>query len=67
MTIKDKLMIYVYHKGNEIDEELETYKAYARYRTPDGLEHYEYMRAMIRLETWKEILNDLYKLIINCR
>lgn len=63
MTIKDKLMIYIYRKGNDIDDEIETYKSYSRYHIADSLEHYEYMRSLIRLEAWKEFLNDIYRLI----
>lgn len=63
MTVKDKLMIYIYRKGTEIDNDIDTYRCYARYHSADSLEHYEYMRSMIRLEAWKEFLNDLYQLI----
>lgn len=67
MTIKDKLMIYVYRKGTDLEKEIEAYKMYSRFCPADSLEHYEYMRAIIRLEAWKEFLNDIFNIIINCK
>ena len=39
MTLKDKLMIYVYNKGNQLEEEEKDLKTSLRLSVLDNLDH----------------------------
>lgn len=67
MTFKDKITVWIYRKGSAIDEELQGIEQHIKYYPCDSLDHYEYMHAKIRLNAWKEFLDELFKLIINCK
>ncbi len=67
MTFKDKLMIYIYKKGTQLDEEYETLNQQCRLMPLDSLEHFELMHAKTRLNAWKEFLRDLYNIVLNCK
>lgn len=67
MGLKDKLIIYTYHKINELEEEKEELNRILRRQPIDGFDLYEILREEIRLETWKEFVDDLYRIIINCK
>lgn len=67
MTLKDKMMIYVYHKGNALEEEFEQIQAQCRYQPLDSLDHFELMRSKIRLNAFKEFIDEIFKIIINCK
>lgn len=67
MTIRDKLMIWIYNKNNSIDSESEQLRQRIRYQSLDSLDHYEIMREKIRIAAWNEFLDDLFKIIINCK
>ncbi len=43
MTLKDKLMVYVYRKGNQIEQEERDLKTSLRLSALDNLDHYEIM------------------------
>ena len=64
--LKDKLIIYTYHKINELDEEKEELRRILRREPLDGFDLYEIVRQEIRLETWREFISDLYRIITNC-
>lgn len=49
MTLKDKMILYVYHKGNELENEKETLNSQRRYQIMDTLDMYENMRSEIRI------------------
>lgn len=67
MTIKDKLMIYVYQKGCEIDNELEVIKLQCRHSPLDSLDHFELMHAQTRANAFKEFVDDIFRIIVNCK
>lgn len=67
MTLKDKLMVYVYRKGSQIEQEERDLKTSIRLSALDNLEHYEILLHRIRLETWNEFIKDLYNIVINCK
>lgn len=67
MTLKDKLMIYVYRKGNQIEQEEKDLKTSLRLSALDNLDHYEILLHRIKLQAWNEFINDLYNIVINCK
>ena len=67
MTFKDKLMIYIYNKGNALEQEFEQIQMQCRYSPLDSLDHFELMNAKIRLNAFKEFVDELFKIIINCK
>ena len=67
MTLRDKLMIYIYNKNNVLELESEALHNQVRFQPMDSLDHYEVMRDKIRIAAWKEFLDDLYTILINCK
>lgn len=67
MGIKDKLIIYVYNKGNELEQEEKDLKTSLRMSTLDNLDHYEILLHRIRIQAWNEFINYLYRIVINCK
>lgn len=66
MTFKDKIIIYLYNKGNELEVEKESVKNQRRYEVMDSLDLYENMRADIRIEALNEIIRDLIRILVFC-
>ena len=63
MTLKDKLLIYINRKNNEI--ELENEIIYSmKFHKMDSLDHYEVMRRIVYNHAWQTFINDLYKIIL---
>lgn len=67
MTLKDKLIIYVYNKGNQLEEEEKDLKTSLRLSVLDNLDHYEILLQRIRIQAWNEFIKDLYNIVINCK
>ena len=67
MTLKDKLIIYIYNKGNELEQEEKDLKTSLRMSALDNLDHYEILLHRIRIQAWNEFINDLYRIVINCK
>ena len=67
MTIKDKLMIYIYRKMNELEQEEKSLLIQTRCTPMDSLDHFEMMNAKIRISAWNEFVNDLFKIVLNCK
>lgn len=67
MSLKDKIIIWIYKKGETIDNELEQVNLQAKYMPLDSLDHFELMNAKIRLNAWKEFLNELFKIVFYCK
>lgn len=67
MTVKDKLMIYIYKKNCELEQEEESIRLQCRFMPLDSLEHFELMNSKMRISAWKEFLNDLYRIVLNCK
>ena len=67
MTVKDKLMIYVYRKGCELEESKKELNYHRKFCPCDSLDLYEIMRQDIELEVWNSLLNDLYQIVLNCK
>lgn len=66
MTLKDKIILYVYNKGNELENEKDELKAQRRYQIMDSLDIYENMLAEIRVNAFNEFVQDLFKIIMYC-
>lgn len=64
MTIKDKIIVWIYHKSNKIEEEREELRINRRYYPMESLDLYEQMRQQIRLDTWKEFLSELMQIVM---
>lgn len=56
MTLKDKLMVYVYRKGNQIEQEERDLKTSLRLSALDNLDHYEILLHRIKLQAWNEFI-----------
>lgn len=67
MTIKDKMLVYIYRKTCEIEQEEKELKMSLRLSALDNLDHYEILLHRIRLQSWNEFIDDLYKIVINCK
>lgn len=67
MTIKDKIIIYIYNKSNDIEMQTEQLNHQLRYYPMDSLEMYEIMRQKVYVTAWKEFLDELFKIVINCK
>lgn len=67
MTLKDKLMIYIYRKTNELEDDRNQLRSQLRYQPVDSLDLYEIMRDDVRISAWKEFIDELFKVIINCK
>lgn len=67
MTIKDKIIIWIYNKNNQIENDTEMLNAQVRYRPMDSLDHYEVMRKKIEISVWKNFLDELFNIIVRCK
>lgn len=67
MSLKDKLMVYIYHKMTKLDNEKEQLRHQIRYQPLDSLDLYELMREDVRLSAWKEFVDELFAVIMNCK
>lgn len=67
MTIKDKLMIYIYRKMTQLENDKEEIKNQLRFQPMDSLDMYELMRNDIRINTWNEFVKELFEIVINCK
>lgn len=67
MTLRDKLICYIYNKTNNLEAEKESILQQRRYQAMDSLDMYENMRAEIRISAWNEFLQDLFRLVIGTK
>lgn len=67
MNLRDKIIIYIYNKGNELEQEEKDLKTSLRLSALDNLDHYEILLHRIRLQAWNEFIKDLYEIVINCK
>lgn len=67
MTIKDKLMVYIYRKMTQLENDKEEIKHQLRFQPMDSLDMYELMRNDIRINTWNEFVKELFEIVINCK
>lgn len=63
MTLRDKLIVYVYNKMNSLENDKVYLREQRRYHTMDSLDLYENMRAEIRVDAWDEFMRDLFRII----
>lgn len=67
MSIKDKLMIYIYRKSCFYEEQKKDL-LYRRQHYPiDSLDMYEIMRQDIEIECYENLLVELYQIVLNCK
>lgn len=67
MTIKDKIMIWIYNKNCQIENDTELLNVQVRHYPMDSLDHYEVMRKKIELSVWKSFLDELFNIIVRCK
>lgn len=67
MTLRDKMVVYIYNKGNELEQEEKDLKTSLLMSALDNLDHYEILLHRIRIQAWNEFINDLYRIVINCK
>lgn len=65
MTTKDRIIVYLYNKTNEIENEKRLMDDSRRYRPMTSLDLYEVMRQDVRVQCWNEFLDDVMKIVIN--
>lgn len=66
MTLKDRLIIYIAKKNDLLEFEKEN--LIIRMRHPlDSLDLYEIALEKIRLQAWKDFIDDIYKIIIGSK
>jgi hypothetical protein len=67
MNLRDKLMIYIYRKGTQIEDEEKDLKTCLRFSALDNLDHYEILLHRVKIQAFNEFLTDLYNILINCK
>lgn len=67
MTIKDKLMIYIYRKMCSLEDEKKALQKQLRFQPMDSLDIYEHMRNEIRIDAWNEFVSELFDIVLNCK
>ena len=67
MTLRDKLIVYIYRKQNELESERELLRFQVRSTPMDSLDMYEAMRSDVRISAWNEFISDLLNIILNCK
>lgn len=63
MTIKDKLIIYLYNKQNKIDNEYLEHENYFRFRRKDENDYLECIIQKVRKDLISEIIEDFQVLL----
>ena len=67
MKVKDKLLIYIYRKKCILEQEEKDLKTTLRLSALDNLDHYEILLHRIRLQAWNEFINDIYRIVLDCK
>lgn len=63
MKLRDRLLIYLVRKIDQIENDRKELRLNLRSRPMDSLDVYENLRMEIYLEAWDEFTNDLYCII----
>lgn len=63
MTLKDKIILYVYNKSDTAENEYNEHINYYRYHKADEVDHLETIIRKVRRDTIKEITSDLLGLL----
>lgn len=67
LTIKDKILIYIYRKNCFLEQQKKDFDYQRRHMPLDSLELYEAMRQDIEIQCWNEFVDELYRIVLNCR
>lgn len=67
MTVKDKMIVYIYRKGAQLENAKKEIDMHRRYYPMDSLDLYEAMRQDIEIQCWEQFVNDIYNIVINCK
>lgn len=65
MTLKDKLMVYVYRKGNQIEQEERDLKTSLWLSALDNLDHYEILQAKRQIKRIMSLFLVFPPIILN--
>lgn len=63
MTIKDKLILYIYKKGDEIETDYENHQHFIRFHKVDEVDFLEMIIRKVRRDTYNEILADFMAIL----
>lgn len=63
MTLKDKLLVYVYNKSSRIDDDCVQLELNTRYRKQDACDHLEHIIAITRKDAFNEFAQDIIRLL----
>lgn len=63
MTFKDKVIMYLYHKGEAIDRDYTEHKNYARFHNVDEVDMLETIIRKARTDLFSEISADIMALV----
>ena len=67
MTIKDKLMIYIYRKSCMYEQQKKDLLYRRQHHPMDSLDMYEIMRQDIEIECFEQLLQELHQVVLNCK
>lgn len=67
MTLRDKLMIYIYRKSCIYEQQKKDLDYMRRYAPMDSLDMYEAMRQDIEIECFSHMLDELMQIVLNCK
>lgn len=65
MTLRDKLMIYIYRKMSQLESDRNELRVNLRFHAVDSLDMYEIMREEIRISAWNEFIDELFNIVLN--
>lgn len=63
MTLKDKLIMYIYQKSNSIDNEYFEHLEYLRYKNNDEVDYLESLIRLVRKRTFDEVSYEILGLM----
>lgn len=63
MTLKDKLLVYIYNKCDRLDDDYRQLELNTRYRKMDECDHLEFIIAKVRRDSFNEFYLDLLNIL----
>ena len=66
MDIKDKIIVYIYNKSNQLENEMADLQRQLHYQPLDNFDIFENMQSRIRIEAFNEFVSELFKILMYC-
>lgn len=63
MTMNDKILLYMYNKVTQLEEEYKNHESYFRFHPQDEIDLTEQIILKVRKDTANEILSDIMSII----